>query len=120
FATDTANKTGLTPRTIRQEVQIATNLDEEHWTQERIAQAKGVDRSFVAKRLKLNELPTSVKQHVNQGLLSEAHLLEIMAVCVDSHLYPWLTTQQAWEELAAKAVYDKGKNGDSLRKKRRS
>ena len=47
------------------------------------------------------------------GDLTEGHLTAICGVTLDVQSFsPWLTTQQAWEELAAKAVYDKGKNGD--------
>lgn len=84
--------------------------DEEGWTQERIAQAKGVSRTMIVFRLKLNAMPETIKRYVRQGELTEGHLTEIGQVLVDLH--PWLTTQQAWEELASKAVYDKGKNGD--------
>ena len=53
-------------------------------------------------------MPESVKEYVQQKILAKGHLDEISGVFVVEHLSPWLTTQQAWEELAEKAVYDKG------------
>lgn len=74
----------------------------EGWTQERIAQAKGVTQQMVSLRLKLHALPDKVKRFTSQGELTEAHLIEIARLQVDLYLSPWLTTAQAWEELAAK------------------
>ncbi len=86
--------------------------DEEGWTQERIAGAKGVDRSFVSLRQKLHGLPDNIKRHVNQKTLTEAHLIEISGLLVDSQLSGCLTTEEAWEEVAALAVHGRGKNGE--------
>jgi len=85
---------------------------EEGWTQERIAKAKGVSQSLVAMRLRLHSLPARVKGFIKQGQIDEGHLIEISQGirCLIPAFSPWLTTEQAWEELAAKAVYDKGKN----------
>jgi ParB-like chromosome segregation protein Spo0J len=75
--------------------------DEERWTQQQIADAKGVDRSFVSIRQRLHDLmPQCIKDYVIQGLLFEAHLREISSVLLESHFSPWLTTEQAWEKLA--------------------
>ena len=49
---------------------------------------------------------------IRQGLLAESHLEEIASLFVVEYFSPWLTTEQAWEELADQAVRDKGKNGD--------
>lgn len=87
--------------------------DEEGWTQERIAKAKGVSQALVAMRLRLHSLSERVKSFIRQKQIDEGHLIEITQGI--SHLIPafspWLTTEQAWEELAEKAVRDKGKNG---------
>ena len=73
---------------------------------------KGITQKTVSLRLKLHDLSAKIKQFILQGDLTETHLIEISTLYIDVCLSPWLTTQQAWEELAAKAVYGKGKNGD--------
>lgn len=79
--------------------------DEEGWTQQQIADAKGLkDHTWVSRRQKFHGLPEGIKDYVRQDLLSEGHLTEISSVCVDAHFSPWLTTQQAWEELAQWAI----------------
>lgn len=88
-------------------VEYARLADKEHgegWTRERIAQAKGVSRPVVAKRIRYHTFPAGVKDYVRQGLLTEGHLDEIAGVFVVEHLATWLTTEQAWEELAEIAV----------------
>jgi len=56
----------------------------------------------VSLRLKFYTLPQTVKKEVVTGNLSEGHLQAITSLVVTSQLTPWLTTEQAWEELAAK------------------
>jgi len=88
--------------------------DEEGWTQKRIARAKGVSQTLVSMRLRLHTLSDRAKDFITQGVIDEKHLIEItqgITRVIDS-FFPWLTTEQAWEELAAKAVQDKGKNGE--------
>lgn len=86
--------------------------DEEGWTQERIAGAKGVQQSRVSERLKWYGLSDAVKEVIQQGALDEGHLREITTLSIVGYLSGWLTTKHAWEEMAAKAVHDKGKNGE--------
>jgi site-specific DNA-methyltransferase (adenine-specific) len=81
------------------------------WTQERIAKAKGIGQSIVSKRLKLNKLPNTIKRFIHQGFLTERHLIEISEIFTSEYFSPWLTTEQAQLELAAKAAKDKAKNG---------
>jgi len=82
--------------------------DKEGWTQQRIAKAKGVDQGRVSKRLKMHGLSEQIKEFMRQGLLKEGHLEEIISLCVDAHFSSWLTTEQAWEELAEWAAGGKG------------
>lgn len=81
------------------------------WTQEQIARATNVSQKTVSLRLKLNLLPVKIKDFIRQDVLSEGHFEQISQLYVDVYFSPWLTTSQAWEELANKAIYDKGKNG---------
>jgi ParB/RepB/Spo0J family partition protein len=74
--------------------------DEEGWTQERIAKAKGITQAMVSLRLRLHALPDTINQFINQGLLKEAHLIEISQIQIDLYFLPWLTDEQAWQELA--------------------
>jgi len=39
-------------------------------------------------------------------LIGVGHLPEIAKFQIDLYLSPWLTTQQAWEELAENAVHE--------------
>ena len=50
------------------------------WTQQRIARAKDVDKSWVSKRIKFNEMSAKVKKHVAQGLLDEGHIEAISSL----------------------------------------
>jgi len=86
--------------------------DEEGWTQEKIADAKGVSRPMVSFRVKLHQLSDEIKSYVTQGLLTETHMRRISELLLELHFSPWLTSDQAMLELAEKAVYDKKKNGD--------
>ena len=60
----------------------------------------------LAKRIKFNGMPTKVKKYVAQGFLDEGHIEAISSLVAPAQLSPWLTTSQAWEELAEKAVHD--------------
>lgn len=81
------------------------------WTQEKLAEIKQVSQAMVSYRLKLHSLSDGIKEFINQGPLEEAHLIQISSVSIDLYFSPWLTASQAWQELASKAVHDKGKNG---------
>jgi len=78
--------------------------EEEGWTQERIAKVKGVSQKTISVCLRLHTLPEKVKSFIHQGSLTETHLIQIIEIYIDVYFSPWLTTEQAWEELAAKAV----------------
>lgn len=86
--------------------------DEEGWTQSRIGEVKGnVEPSVISRRQKAHTISDTCKQFVRDGLLHEQHVWTIQAVCVNECLAPWLTTSQAWEEVAAKTVADSGVYG---------
>lgn len=86
--------------------------DEEGWIQQRIADAKGLkSHVMVGYRLRLHGLSQHIKGFVNQGLLTETHLIEITSLSIDLHFSPWLTTEEAWEELAEIAVGGVRKDG---------
>ena len=55
---------------------------------------------MVSFRLKLFSLPTTIKREVQTGNLTDGHLEAITSLVQTSELSPWLTTAQAWEELA--------------------
>lgn len=75
------------------------------WTQERIAEAKGLkDHNMVSRRLKLNGLPDNIKKFVYQGVINETHLMQISNLCIDTHFTSWLTTDKAQLELTQHAV----------------
>jgi len=81
------------------------------WTQERIAEAKGIAQNTVAWRLKLHdETSTKVKESIRQGLLDEGHLHEIFDLSVNGYLSPWLTTEEARQELIDKTISHISKN----------
>jgi len=80
------------------------------WKQQRIADAKDIARTVVSRRLKFHSMPDRVKDSVRKGLLDEFHLEEIGHLSAADTLSLWLTTSQAWKELAEKAVHDRGKN----------
>ena len=44
---------------------------------------------------------------MNQGSLTERHFIEILGVCIDSHLSDWLTTEQVQAEIIEKAAKEK-------------
>ena len=60
--------------------------EEENWTQQEIADAKGCERTAVGRRIQYHHLPKAIKNYVCQGFLTEGHLLEIDRLCVDTHL----------------------------------
>ncbi|MBW1936707.1 MAG: hypothetical protein JRI84_14380 [Deltaproteobacteria bacterium] len=61
------------------------------WTQQRIADAKNVVRSWVSERLKFHSLSNKVKDFVSKGLLPELILQEICRLSVTDTFSPWLT-----------------------------
>jgi len=61
-----------------------------HWTQERIAQAKGFTQQLVSFRVKLTELPEKVKEYfTKKEFLKEGHALELLQLLNFSNLTPW-------------------------------
>jgi site-specific DNA-methyltransferase (adenine-specific) len=79
--------------------------DEEGWTQERIASAKGISQPMVTYRLKLHDkLPEEIKKFITQGKLEETHCREIINLSLELYFSPWLTTEQLWLKLAKKAI----------------
>jgi len=69
----------------------------------------------MSKEVKLAGVPATLEKK-GQGFtteqkITEENLREIARLQLSSNLSPWLTTEQAWEELAAKAVYDRAKSG---------
>ena len=124
---------GLTPEQISQKADIDNENDEYHtpvsviqvwaeyarlrdeemWTQEQIALVKGIDKSWVSKRQKWHDkLSYIIKGWVATGDLSEGHLDALTGIFAPSQLFPWISSEQAWEELSARIVQDKGKNGE--------
>lgn len=82
------------------------------WTQERIAKAKGLKtHTLVSERLRLHTASDKVKSFVTDKLLTEENLREIVTLSLSDNLSSWLTVSQCWDELAEKAVYDRGKDG---------
>lgn len=63
-----------------------------------------MDQATVSERLKFHTMPAKVKGFVSKEVLGEFHLQEIAQLSAADTLSPWLTTSQAWEELAQKAV----------------
>ena len=47
-------------------------------------------------------MPDATKENIRQGLIEEGHLHEIMELCVDAHLSPWLSTEEARQEMVDK------------------
>jgi len=78
--------------------------DEEGWTQEKIAAVKGISQPLVSFRQGLHEFPDSIKQFITQDLLTEGHLREITQLLPGLYFSPWLTSEQAWGELAKWSV----------------
>jgi site-specific DNA-methyltransferase (adenine-specific) len=85
--------------------------DEEGWIQERIGEAKRVSQGLVSYRLNLHRLSDSIKSFINQGMLSEAHLIQILPLSIDLYFSDWFTTEQVQREMVHKAAQDKSKNG---------
>lgn len=85
--------------------------DEEGWDQTRIGEVKNLERSVISRRQKAHTISDTCKQFVREGRLHESHVWVIQALCVATRLAPWLTTQQAWEEVAVKTVADSGVYG---------
>ena len=55
-----------------------------------------MQRPRVTERLKLHdELSDKVKEFVGQKMIDEGHLLEIMRLSVNRHLFSWLTIEEA-------------------------
>lgn len=96
-------------------------LAEAGWTQDRIAKAKGVDRSTVANRLRFHrDLPKAARKAVLGELLGEQHCQEILSVVLGAQHSAWLTTDQARDELlrevtvSAPDTKKRGKGGPTV------
>ena len=85
--------------------------NEEGWTQQRIAEAKGQSKGVVAERIRYHALPDNVKDMCSDGVLTEGHLQPISTLVLTSELHDWLTLDQITIELAEKIKRDAGKNG---------
>lgn len=74
---------------------------EEGWTQQQIADAKGVDKGTSSLRCKLHqELSPVAKKACLDELLEEGHCIAIISLSLDVQTFdPWLTTTQAQTEL---------------------
>lgn len=78
------------------------------WTQERIAKAKGVDRTQVTRRLMFAAFPENVLDlFVKNDFLREGHATEIDRLCNFHNLAPWLTREQAMLEVVESVIKDK-------------
>src|SRR5262249_25686811 len=78
----------------------------EGWKHGRIAEAKGVDRTLVVRRIGWHSnLCDLARQAVCDGLFDEGHLEPLAGVVCDvSHLHPWLSPVQAQAELVAEVL----------------
>jgi ParB/RepB/Spo0J family partition protein len=75
--------------------------DEESWTQEQIARAKGVRQGHVSDRLKYHDkLPENIKKSIRQEKLTEGHLEKITSLSVVGYFSDWLTTENLWLKVA--------------------
>lgn len=62
------------------------------WTQQRIADAKGIKQSHVALRLKFAEMPQSIAGVIiKNDFLKESHAAEILKLSNFDNLSPWMT-----------------------------
>jgi ParB/RepB/Spo0J family partition protein len=78
--------------------------DDKGWSQDRIAEAKGVKQAMVSYRLALHNLPSKIKSFITQNKLSERHLREINSLSPGLYLADWLTTDQAKIEICREAA----------------
>jgi ParB/RepB/Spo0J family partition protein len=81
-------------------------LSELGWTQQRIADAKGIkDRTQVAKRLSYAAFPPAVlSEFVKNDFLKESHATEIDRVCNFHNLSPWLDRETAMAEVVESVI----------------
>jgi len=80
-------------------------LSDAGWTQQRIADAKGVDRSQVARRQEYADLPTLILgRFVKNDFLNEGHAREISKLCNFHNLESWLTREAAMLEVIEKVL----------------
>lgn len=76
--------------------------DEEEWTQQKIAEAKGVPQQRVAERQHYAEFPDKVLRSFTQNdFLKESHALEMSKLHNLCNLSPWLTRDEALTEILA-------------------
>jgi hypothetical protein len=84
--------------------------NEEEWTQERISKAKGVAEGAVSERIRFAWLPSKILDtFLKHEFLKEVHARELLKLSNFEDFDPWLTRDQALEEIvAAVLVQDRG------------
>jgi site-specific DNA-methyltransferase (adenine-specific) len=107
------------------EVKSYVRLRDLGWTQERIAKAKGIDRSHISKKIRIydeiiNNAKINDKINVRETSLRLSHLEEILVLGVSPIFSSWLTTDAIRLDFIEKIIYDIQKNGvktiEALRK----
>jgi hypothetical protein len=85
--------------------------EDEGWTQQQIAAAKGVAQQTVAMRCKYAAFPMAIlRDFTKNDFLKEGHALELSKLQNFCNLAPWLTRDHALTEILAE-VLDKHRNG---------
>ena len=75
------------------------------WTQQRIADAKGVSQTLAAFRLQLADLPHSVlNMFITNDSLNEGHAREIAKLLLCNNLRDWLNREAAMLEVIEKVL----------------
>lgn len=75
-------------------------LSDNGWTQERIAQAKGVNRALVSQKISYANFPkTILDEFVKNDFLKEGHASELNKLLNFNNLQPWLTREDAMKEI---------------------
>lgn len=111
---------GLSPEEISREADLDNEFDASHepvslvdlweeahrlsqdegWTHQQIAQAKGVGRTTVTERIKWWRISTPrLREAVRLGGLCESHVREITSVAVPEAISHWLTTAELVDHL---------------------
>ncbi len=82
------------------------------WTQERIAEAKGItSRTLVSAWIECAAMPCAVlSSFVKNDFLRDAHAAEINRLSKFDNLAPWLTRDNLMLEILTEVVKDNGKN----------
>ena len=66
-------------------------LADDGWTQERIATAKGCSQTYVAFRIRLARLPSSILEIITKNINNERQARELLNYYHGNNLSPWLT-----------------------------